>query len=85
MQEAEAEVIPADADSPVAAPSGLVATAKSLRRRSEALLERGVAEKDAANIRTQLDMLSIGIQQRNWAQVEKMTDALSDLLFYLED
>jgi molecular chaperone DnaK len=83
--EAEAEVIPADADSPVAAPSGLVATAKSLRRRSEALLERGVAEKDAANIRTQLDMLSIGIQQRNWAQVEKMTDALSDLLFYLED
>lgn len=83
--EADAEVVTSDASAPAAAPTGLIATAKSLRRRSEVLLERGVAEKDAANIRTQLDMLSLGIQQRDWPQVVKMTDSLSDLLFYLED
>lgn len=67
------------------APAGLLATAKSLRRRAEAILQRGVAEADAADIRTRLSTLSTTIQQADWPTLTTQTDQLSDVLFYLED
>ncbi|MFN0080711.1 MAG: Hsp70 family protein [Prosthecobacter sp.] len=75
-----------DSDAPAsAAPAGLLATAKSLRRRAEALLERGVAETDAADLRTRLSGISHAIQHSDWPILTTHTDQLSDVLFYLED
>jgi molecular chaperone DnaK len=68
-----------------AAPAGLLAAAKSLRRRAEALLERGVAETDAQDIRARLSALSAAIQKSDWPALTPQTDQLSDVLFYLED
>jgi molecular chaperone DnaK len=74
-----------DIESTAPAPAGLLATAKSLRRRAEALLERGVAEADAADLRTRLSTLATTIQQADWPSLTTQTDKLSDVLFYLED
>lgn len=67
------------------APSGLLASAKSLRRRAEALLERGVSDSDATEIRRLLDTASAAITARSWAALQEADDKLSDVLFYLED
>jgi molecular chaperone DnaK len=65
--------------------ANLLASAKSLRTRAEKLLERGVAETDAATIRTKLDGIPILIESRDWESLQDDLDSLSDLLFYLED
>lgn len=67
------------------APSGLLASAKSLRRRAEALLERGVSDSDATEIRRLLATASAAITARSWAALQEADDKLSDVLFYLED
>jgi len=74
-----------EAPATTAAPAGLLATAKSLRRRAEALIERGLAEKDSADIRARLSSISATVQQSDWKTLTTMTDQLSDVLFYLED
>ncbi len=63
----------------------LIASAKSLRTRAEKLLARGVADADAATIRAKLDGIPRTIETRDWTALEEELDALSDLLFYLED
>ncbi|MCB1225904.1 MAG: Hsp70 family protein [Verrucomicrobiales bacterium] len=63
----------------------LVATAKSLRRRAEALMERGVAEADKDDLLQRLERLSGAIKASQWDTLEAETDQLSDVLFYLED
>jgi molecular chaperone DnaK len=68
-----------------AAPAGLLAAAKSLRRRAEDLLERGVAESDAQDIRARLGEISSAVQSSDWPGLTTQTDQLSDVLFYLED
>jgi len=67
------------------APSGLLASAKSLRRRAEALLERGVSDSAATEIRRLLATASAAITARSWAALQEADDKLSDVLFYLED
>lgn len=63
----------------------LLNTAKDLRKRAEALLETGLSEDDAHDIRQALDATRAGLKDRDWPAVEKNNDTLSDLLFYLED
>jgi len=67
------------------AAAGLLASAKSLRSRAEKLLDRGVAESDAAAIRASLAEVSPAIEARDWPRLRNMLDTLSDLLFYLDD
>ena len=72
-------------DSARDAAAGLLASAKSLRSRAEILLDRGVAESDAAAIRSSLAEVAPAIEARDWPRLRDMLDTLSDLLFYLDD
>ena len=63
----------------------LLASAKSLRGRAAKLLERGMAESDAAAVRASLAEIAPAIEARDWHALQDHLDALSDLLFYLED
>ncbi len=67
------------------APTGLLASAKSLRNRAEKLLKRGVAESDAATIHASLAEVAPAIEARAWQYLSETLDTLSDLLFYLDD
>ncbi len=67
------------------APAGLLASAKSLRSRAEKLLNRGVAEADAATIHASLAEVAPAIEARAWQDLAETLDTLSDLLFYLDD
>jgi molecular chaperone DnaK len=67
------------------APAGLLASAKSLRQRAEALLQRGVAETDAKDIQSKLTSVANALKAREWSNLQNECDALSDVLFYLED
>jgi molecular chaperone DnaK len=83
--EAEATVVePAPKTGP-AESTKLLASAKSLRNRANKLLEQGIAESDATAIRELLAAVSPSIEARDWQGLRKQLDALSDLLFYLED
>ncbi len=68
-----------------AAPAGLLASAKSLRQRADALIQRGVTESDAADIQARLASTTAALKARDWPTLQSEADALSDLLFYLED
>ncbi|MBX3744090.1 MAG: Hsp70 family protein [Verrucomicrobiae bacterium] len=68
-----------------AASRELLATAKDLRKRSEALLEKGVAAEDATEIRELVHQSAHAITEGNWEALRTHNDALSDVLFYLED
>ena len=74
-----------DSASAEKAPSGLLASAKSLRRRAESIIESGVSDSDATEIRTLLDASSSAITRRDWPALKEADDKLSDVLFYLED
>jgi molecular chaperone DnaK len=63
----------------------LLTSAKSLRGRAAKLLERGMAESDAAAVRASLAEIAPAIEARDWHALQDHLDALSDLLFYLED
>lgn len=87
-EESDGKIVPhelLDSKPDASAPAGLLAAAKSLRRRAEALLERGVAESDAQDIRTRLGEISSAVQRSDWPSLTTQTDQLSDVLFYLED
>ena len=62
-----------------------MASAKSLRSRAEKLLNRGVAEADAATIHASLAEVAPAIEARAWQDLAETLDTLSDLLFYLDD
>ncbi len=75
----------ADGD-PQEAPSGLLTSAKKLRKRAEALLEsEGVSANDAEEIRKVLTEGLEAIVKQNWEGLKQADERLSDLLFYLED
>lgn len=63
----------------------LLATAKSLRQRSEALLGNGVSADDAGEIRRLLEEIGTSIRGQDWSALSTHSDALGDVLFYLED
>jgi molecular chaperone DnaK len=66
-------------------PERLLATAKDLRKRGEALLLKNINEDDAREIRERIHESAAAIVIRDWARLTELSDALSDLVFYLED
>ncbi len=67
------------------APTGLLTSVKNQRHRAEQLLERGITENDAIEIRALLESASTAVAHRNWESLQEVEEKLSDLLFYLED
>ncbi len=63
----------------------VLAAAKDLRRRGEALLLKTLGESDAEEIRRHLQESLQAIEKREWDRLQEINDTLSDLLFYLED
>ncbi len=63
----------------------LLATAKDLRKRGEALLQKNVSAEDAAEIRELIHQSAEAIKERDWALLAESNKTLSDLLFYMED
>ena len=78
---------PADGAEPVgdeaADHQAQLATAKDLRKRAEVLLQKNISPEDAAEIRKLLHESAESIGQK--AVLTGVNDALSDLIFYLED
>ena len=72
-----------DDDTP--APPGLVASARSLRQRAEALLATGLTDKDSTDIRRLLTEATAALKARQWSALQRYADSLSDIIFYLED
>jgi molecular chaperone DnaK (HSP70) len=65
--------------------AAILSSAKSLRRRADALLKKGLNESDTATIQKQLEDSTTAIQAKDWPSLSKLNDSLSDLLFYLDD
>ncbi len=63
----------------------LLRTAKDLRKRAEALLQRGVSEDDASEIRDLLKRSAEAVKTHDRERMNSLSDRLSDLIFYLED
>ncbi len=65
--------------------AALLETAKDLRKRGEALLQKNISPDDAGEIRTLIHQTAEAIKNQDWVVLGEKIDALSDLLFYLED
>jgi len=63
----------------------LLNTARELRKRGEALLEKHPEGDDAGEIRDLIHQRTAAIKAGDWAILATTNDALSDLIFYLED
>jgi molecular chaperone DnaK len=63
----------------------LLNTAKDLRKRGEVLLEKNLSPADAAEIRELIHQSAVAIKGGDWSTLGARNDALSDLIFYLED
>lgn len=83
--EIKVEPLTPAASQPAEAPASLLASAKSLRARAEALLKTDLADTDATTIRASLTAIPKAIEDRAWPHLETTLNTLSDLLFYLED
>jgi len=82
---ATAQPPPTDSQSPQADTQALLNTAKDLRKRGEALLEKNLSPEDAEEIRQLVHQSAQAISEGQWATLAQRNDKLSDLLFYLED
>jgi molecular chaperone DnaK len=60
-------------------------TAKDLRKRAQQMLSSNISETDKAEITELLDRISSTISSQDWDNATEATQALADLLFYLED
>jgi molecular chaperone DnaK len=74
-----------DAHEAAEAPDALLATAKDLRKRWEALLAQNINADDAGEIRELIRHSAEAIADRDWKSLSRTNDTLSDLIFYLED
>ncbi len=63
----------------------LLNTAKDLRKRGEALLQKNLSPDDANEIREMIHQSAAAIKESDWTTLGAKNDALSDLIFYLED
>jgi molecular chaperone DnaK len=68
-----------------AEPEELLNTAKDLRKRSETLLQKTISPGDATEIRELIHQSAVAIKDGDWDALDGKNEALSDLLFYLED
>jgi molecular chaperone DnaK len=63
----------------------LLPTAKDLRKRAETLLQRGVSEEDASEIRDLLKQSAEAVKMQDRERLNALNEQLSDIIFYLED
>ena len=63
----------------------LLTSAKELRKRAETLLLKSIGEEDANEIRELIHASTVAIKDSDWIALKEKNEALSDLLFYLED
>jgi molecular chaperone DnaK len=63
----------------------LLTSAKELRKRAEALLQKSIGEDDANEIRELIHASAVAIKDKDWNTLKEKNEAISDLLFYLED
>jgi molecular chaperone DnaK len=63
----------------------LLRSAKDLRKRAEALLQRGVSEDDASEIRDLLKQSAEAVKMHHQERLNALNEQLSDIIFYLED
>ena len=63
----------------------LLNTAKDLRKRGEALTQKNPTADDANEIRDLIHHSAAAIKDGDWTTLAEKNDALSDLIFYLED
>jgi molecular chaperone DnaK len=63
----------------------LLNTAKGLRKRAEALLQKELSADDAREIRELIHQSALAIKDGDWPALAAHNDTLSDLVFYLED
>jgi len=63
----------------------LLNTAKDLRKRGDALLQKSLSPDDANEIRELIHQSAAAIKGSDWTTLSAKNDALSDLIFYLED
>lgn len=59
--------------------------AKLLRQRAEGLMAKGIGTEDETEIRSLLTAIKAAIAQQDGGLLESKSNALSDILFYLED
>jgi len=59
--------------------------AKDLRKRAEALLQKGVSEEDANEIRDLLKQSAEAVKAHDRERLSALNEQLSDIIFYLED
>jgi molecular chaperone DnaK len=63
----------------------LLNTAKDLRKRGEVLLQKNLSAADADEVRELIHQCILAIKESDWSALAARNDALSDLIFYLED
>ena len=64
----------------------IIDEARDMRKRANALLASGaVSDSDRAEIETLLDTIRAAIAQQDWQSASAKCEALSDVVFYLED
>jgi hypothetical protein len=63
----------------------LIATAKDLRKRAEAMLLKNISADDGQEIRDLVHQSAQAISERDWKGHKTKNDTLSNLMFYLED
>ena len=63
----------------------VLGSAKDLRKRAEALLQRGVSEEDASEIRDLLKQSAEAVKMQDREKLSALNEQLSDIIFYLED
>jgi molecular chaperone DnaK len=63
----------------------VLGSAKDLRKRAEALLQRGVSEDDANEIRDLLKQSAEAVKMQDREKLSALNEQLSDIIFYLED
>ena len=78
----EAEVVESSDDE---ASRPLLATARDLRERAQALLVKGVAGEEITEIKDLMHNSAKAIRGRDWTTLRKANETLGDLVFYLED
>lgn len=66
-------------------PEELLTTAKDLKKRGEAFIEKRPDHEDSPAIRQIIHESAEAIAARNWITLDERSQALMDLLFYLED
>lgn len=74
-----------DQSAPIPDSQALLNTAKDLRKRADALLQKDIPADDAAEIRDLVHKSAAAIGDADWTTLAALNHSLSDLLFYIED